>query len=181
MGWRKLMRKENDFERLFWKKIKSPVGDIFVGWIHKGLIRVNFIYGTTLKQILVDLKHEGFKPFTVTGGKAVDQLVEYFKGSRNKFSCKLIMRGTTFQIKVWNELLKISYGKNKSYGDIAKAIDNPKAVRAVGGACGANRIAIIIPCHRVIGSDGKLVGYGGGLDKKSWLLYHEAKREWNNV
>ncbi len=176
-----MIKKENNIERLFWKKIKSPIGDIFVGWSHKGLEIVNFIYGTSLKQILVDLKYKGFRPLTVTGGEGVDQLLEYFKGNRKKFKLKLHMRGTSFQMKVWNELLKISYGKSKSYAEIAKSIGNSKAVRAVGGACHANRISIVIPCHRVIGSDGKLVGYSGGLDKKRWLLYHEAKKEWNNV
>ncbi len=175
------MKRKNNIERLFWKKIKSPIGSIFVGWTQKGLIEVSFIRLRSLKGILLDLKHEGFKPFTVTGGKAVDQLAEYFKGFRERFSCKLVMKGTPFQMKVWNELLKIPYGATRSYGEVAKSIDNPKAVRAIGGACGANRISIIIPCHRVIGSDGKLVGYGGGLDKKSWLLYHEAKQAWNNV
>lgn len=176
-----MIKNENNIERLFWKKIKSPIGDIFVGWSHKGLEIVNFIYGTSLKQILVDLKHEGFRPLTVTGGEGVDQLLEYFKGNRKKFKLKLHMRGTPFQMKVWNELLKISYGKSKSYAEIAKAIGNLKAVRAVGGACHANRMSIVIPCHRVIGSNGKLVGYSGGLDKKRWLLYHEVKKEWNNV
>lgn len=162
-------------ERLFWKKIESPIGNIFIGWTKKGLLCVNFIQARSLKQILFDLIREGFKPFTVTEGREVDQLAEYFAGTRKEFSCKLDMRGSPFQIKVWNELLKIPYGTTRSYGEVAKAIGTPKASRAIGSANHANRISIFIPCHRVIGSNGRLVGYGGGLDRKRWLLNHEAK------
>lgn len=101
------------------------------------------------------------------------QLDEYFKGKRKSFSLKLQLEGTDFQKKVWAELMKIPFGKTASYKDIATAIGNQKAVRAVGGANGKNNIAIIIPCHRVIGADGSLVGFGGGLWRKVWLLNHE--------
>jgi methylated-DNA-[protein]-cysteine S-methyltransferase len=103
----------------------------------------------------------------------VEQLAEYFEGKRREFSLKLNPRGTDFQKRVWAELEKIPYGKTVSYGDIARAVGNPAAVRAVGGANGRNHIVVIIPCHRVIGSDGSLTGFGAGLWRKEWLLNHE--------
>ena len=100
----------------------------------------------------------------------------YFSGERSAFdSVKLAPFGTPFQISAWRALQTIPYGKTASYGDQAKKIGNPKAVRAVGGANNKNPIAIVIPCHRVIGSDGKMVGFGGGISTKEWLLQHEAK------
>jgi len=98
------------------------------------------------------------------------QLKEYFEGNRRKFDLPLETRGTEFQKKVWDELLKIPYGETKSYKDIAIAIGNEKACRAIGMANNKNHIPIIIPCHRVIGSNGKLVGYAGGLNVKEKLL-----------
>lgn len=98
------------------------------------------------------------------------QLKEYFDGSRVKFDLPLEVKGTEFQKKVWNELLKIPYGQTKSYKDIAIAIENERASRAVGMANNKNPIPIIIPCHRVIGSNGKLVGYAGGVNVKEKLL-----------
>ena len=103
------------------------------------------------------------------------QIEEYFQGKRREFQLLLRLEGTDFQKKVWQELIKIPYGKTASYGEIAKAIGNEKAVRAVGQANHRNPIAIVIPCHRVIGHDGSLTGYGGGLWRKEWLLRHEAK------
>jgi len=107
--------------------------------------------------------------------ECVQQLNEYFAGDRKEFSLNLILDGTDFQKKVWNQLMKISYGTAVSYKDVAKAIRNDKAFRAIGSANGRNNIAIIIPCHRVIAHDGTLGGYGGGLGKKEWLLDHEKK------
>jgi len=103
------------------------------------------------------------------------QLDEYFGGTRKAFSLPLRMEGTPFQRSVWRELLRIPFGETRSYRDIAMAIGRPKAIRAVGGANHRNPISIIVPCHRVIGSDGSLVGYGGGLRRKLWLLRHEAE------
>lgn len=107
--------------------------------------------------------------------EAYNQIDEYFKGKRKEFDLKLNVQGTDFQKKVWNALTEIPYGKVVSYKDIAKAVGNEKAVRAVGNSNNKNRIAIVIPCHRVIGSNGKLVGYAGGLHFKEWLLEHEKK------
>ena len=103
------------------------------------------------------------------------QLKEYFKGKRKDFTVPLVNPGTEFQLAVWKELLKIPYGSVKTYQEQADLLKNPGSVRAVAHANGSNRIAILIPCHRVIGSDGHLIGYGGGLERKRWLLDHEKK------
>ncbi len=104
---------------------------------------------------------------------AVEQLDDYFQGRRQQFSLPLAAEGTPFQQRVWQELLAIPYGRTVSYLDIARAIGRERAVRAVGAANGQNPISIIVPCHRVIGSNGQLTGYGGGLWRKEWLLDHE--------
>ena len=107
--------------------------------------------------------------------ECVEQLDEYFHGTRKEFTIKLQPQGTEFQKRVWNQLIKIPFGETASYKNVAEAIGKEKAVRAVGNANRSNNISIIIPCHRVIGNNGKLVGYGGGLDRKQWLLDHEAR------
>ncbi len=104
----------------------------------------------------------------------VNQLQEYFKGERTAFELKLNPQGTEFQKKVWQELLKIPFGKTLSYLDIAKRLGDPKTIRAAASANGKNPLWIIVPCHRVIGSDGSLTGYAGGLWRKKWLLEHES-------
>ena len=103
------------------------------------------------------------------------QLDEYFSGKRKEFDLNLNPKGTAFQLKVWSALQTVPYGKTQTYGYIAKAINNPKAVRAVGGANNRNPISIIIPCHRIIGANGKLVGYGGGVEVKKYLLNLEKQ------
>ena len=107
--------------------------------------------------------------------KAAQQIKEYFDGKRKKFSLPIAMHGTEFQMDVWEALQKIPYGETRSYKEIAELINRPKAVRAVGMANNRNPISIIVPCHRVIGHDGKLVGYGGGLPLKQYLLELEKK------
>jgi methylated-DNA-[protein]-cysteine S-methyltransferase len=102
------------------------------------------------------------------------QLKEYFAGKRREFNLPLRMQGTEFQQRVWRELTKIPFGETRSYGQLAKRLDNPNGSRAVGLANGRNPIAIIVPCHRVIGADGSLTGFGGGIDRKEWLLTHEG-------
>ncbi|HJO03374.1 MAG TPA: methylated-DNA--[protein]-cysteine S-methyltransferase [Acidobacteriota bacterium] len=104
------------------------------------------------------------------------QLAEYFAGERRTFSLPLALQGSVFQQRVWEQLQRIDYGATISYGELARRIGDPKAARAVGLANGANPIAIIIPCHRVIGSDGSLTGYGGGLERKRQLLELEGAR-----
>ena len=102
------------------------------------------------------------------------QLKEYFAGTRRSFDLPLRLQGTEFQQRVWQELTQIPYGETWSYGQLAKRIGKPSASRAVGLANGRNPISILVPCHRVIGADGSLTGYGGGLERKQWLLAHEG-------
>jgi methylated-DNA-[protein]-cysteine S-methyltransferase len=106
---------------------------------------------------------------------AARQLKEYFAGTRREFELPLRMDGTEFQERVWRELTKIPFGETRSYGQLAKRLNNPNGSRAVGLANGRNPIAIIVPCHRVIGADGSLTGFGGGIDRKEWLLAHEGQ------
>jgi methylated-DNA-[protein]-cysteine S-methyltransferase len=105
---------------------------------------------------------------------AVAQLNAYFAGERRDFDLPMRMAGTDFQRRVWAELCAIPYGETISYGELARRVGNPRASRAVGLANGRNPIAIVVPCHRVNGADGSLTGYGGGLERKVWLLEHEA-------
>ena len=143
----------------------SPIGTIELRGTRSGITSLAFARPKTAKSypVPVYIKH------------ALKQVDEYFLGKRKKFSLKLDFKGTDFQKKVWRELLKIPYGETASYRDIAEAIGKKKAFRAVGNANRINRISIIIPCHRVIGSSGELIGYGGGLWRKKWLIEHEKK------
>ncbi|PVW15098.1 methylated-DNA--[protein]-cysteine S-methyltransferase [Marixanthomonas spongiae] len=106
--------------------------------------------------------------------KTMEQLTEYFEGSRQTFNIPLNPNGTKFQKKVWQQLQSIPFGKTTSYQKMANALGDPKVIRAAASANGKNPISIIIPCHRVIGSDGSLTGYAGGLHRKKWLLQHES-------
>jgi methylated-DNA-[protein]-cysteine S-methyltransferase len=114
-------------------------------------------------------------PKTTAIKECIKQLEEYFAGKRFVFTLELAQEGTAFQQSVWKELLNIPYGQTISYLELSKRLGNVKAIRAVGTANGSNNISIIAPCHRVIGSNGSLVGYGGDLWRKKWLLEHEAK------
>ena len=104
---------------------------------------------------------------------AITQLDEYFSGSRRDFELPLDLQGTEFQVAAWNALAGIPYGRTASYGQQAASIGRPKAVRAIGGANGRNPVAIVLPCHRIVGADGSLTGFGGGIEVKKWLLDHE--------
>lgn len=106
--------------------------------------------------------------------RGIAQLGEYFEGRRQEFDLPLVFRGTRFQQRVWEALRQIPFGQTSSYGELAQRVGSPGASRAVGSADAQNPIAIIVPCHRVIGADGDLVGYGGGLERKHWLLRHEG-------
>jgi O-6-methylguanine DNA methyltransferase len=106
--------------------------------------------------------------------EVASQLDDYFNGKLRQFNIPLDLRGTTFQRQVWNLLCDIPWGETRSYGHIAKALGRPKAARAVGRAVGTNPVSIVVPCHRIIGSNGALTGYGGGLDRKEALLKLEA-------
>lgn len=164
----------------FLGKINTPFGEMLACVSDSGLFLFEFTdrkkYENQLKSLRKYSKTEmvlGTHKFLRTLQNQID---EFFSGKREEFDIPLFPNGTEFQKKVWDSLLTIPYGKTVSYSDIAKNIGNPKAVRAVANAIGANKIAIIIPCHRVIGADGTLTGYGGGLDKKKYLLNIEKNR-----
>ena len=144
---------------------KSPIGDLVVNVTERGVSEIYFSDEAAAS--------EAKESAILTACLA--QLAEYFDGVRAEFSVPLDLKGTPFQLDVWRVLLQIQYGATASYGGVAAAIGRPKAVRAVGGANHNNPVSIIVPCHRVIGSDGSLTGYGGGLHRKRWLLDHEAK------
>lgn len=131
---------------------------------------------TALKEIRLGARSKASaeRPATELLDRAVRQLTEYFEGTRRDFDLPLEPEGTPFQIRVWRELRKIPYGRTITYGELASRVGNPSAARAVGASNGRNPLPIVIPCHRVIGSGGKLVGYGGGLPTKSWLLRLES-------
>lgn len=105
----------------------------------------------------------------------IEQLIQYFQGERRNFEIPVNQEGTNFQQGVWQELMNIQYGKTISYLELSRRLGDPKAIRAVAAANGKNHVAIVVPCHRVIGSKNDLVGYGGGLWRKKWLLEHEQK------
>ncbi|WP_297440761.1 methylated-DNA--[protein]-cysteine S-methyltransferase [Sulfurimonas sp.] len=145
----------------------SPIGSIKFVCTAKHLVQMNF----------TDLVYENPKIYTKIASTCRAQLDEYFSKTRETFFLPILFeKGTDFQRSVWNALQNIPYGETRSYKDIANKIGNPKAVRAVGGANNKNPIGIVVPCHRVIGSSGKLVGYAGGLDKKEMLLKLEGKK-----
>lgn len=142
---------------------KSPIGFIEISSAENKIVSIFF----------VDQDRTVQKPRTDVEIICIDELNAYFEGKIHQFSFPVKMNGTDFQCKVWNELLNITYGETISYGELSKRIKNPAAIRAVGSANGSNPLSIVVPCHRVIGSNGKLIGYGGGLWRKKWLLDHE--------
>lgn len=144
--------------------INSPIGPLTIGEEDGKIIEISFGNLETCDTI---------KETTVLR-QAKEQLEEYFAGTRTVFQLPLSLKGTPFQEKVWAALCEIPYGSTASYLDIAVAVGNPKAVRAVGMANHRNPVSIVVPCHRVIGKSGSLVGYGGGLDAKKWLLHREG-------
>jgi methylated-DNA-[protein]-cysteine S-methyltransferase len=107
--------------------------------------------------------------------QCIDELIEYFAGNRRNFSVAINQEGTEFQQRVWKELYEVPFGKNLSYGELAKKMGDPTAVRAAAAANGKNKIAIIVPCHRIVGADRSLVGYAWGKARKKWLLQHEFR------
>ncbi len=145
----------------------SEIGTLEVAGTKQGISSLSFVQD--MESDAADV-HKCLEP-------CITQLDQYFHGTLNKFSLPLDMQGTDFQKQVWKALLDIPYGMTKSYGDIARKIGNRNASRAVGNANNKNKIAIIIPCHRVIGSDGSLTGYATGIWRKEWLLEHERKSE----
>ncbi len=142
---------------------ESPIGWIEIGSSENEILSLRF----------VDQPRIEFTDFPVVDA-AMRQISEYFKGAQRSFNLPLALHGTSFQRQVWEHLLNIPYGQVTTYQEIAEAIGRPQAVRAVGAANARNPISIIVPCHRVIGSDGSLTGYGGGIWRKEWLLRHEG-------
>ena len=120
----------------------------------------------------VEISYEGTNRFIL---QVKNELTEYLSGKRKTFGIKLAPIGTDFQLSVWEELKKIPYGSTISYAELAENLGKPESIRAAANANGKNKIAIIIPCHRVIGADGKLTGYAGGQERKKWLIEHEKK------
>lgn len=142
---------------------QTPIGTLEIAGNAAGIISIDFVENRRKidREIHQDLQN------------CITQLDEYFNGKRREFSVVYQLHGTDFQKKVWQQLTRIPFGETASYREIAIAIGNQKAVRAVGNANKNNKIPIIIPCHRIIGSNGKLTGYAGGLWRKQWLLEHE--------
>lgn len=141
----------------------SPVGDLLIESKENKIITVNFLKTSKEDQQVTPVIEQ-----------CISELDEYFFEGRKFFTVELQFTGSDFQNKVWNELLTIPYGRTLSYMELAIRLGDINTIRAVGLANGQNPIAIIVPCHRVIGKNGDLVGYGGGLDKKEWLLQHEG-------
>lgn len=173
------------------RTLETPLGPMLAGSIaragERALCLLEFVNRPALPRSLADLE----RPFGVAArpdgpadpcpllDEAASQLAAYFAGARTDFDLPLSTPGTEFQNRVWAELLRIPCGTTISYGQLAEYVGSPGAQRAVGAANGRNRIAIIIPCHRVIESTGNLRGYGGGLQRKKWLLDHETRMSGN--
>ena len=161
------------------QQITTPIGRMFAVADNRGLVLCEFHDRPMLPVQLQRVER-------ICGGQPVDgsnaileqtqrELSEYFLGQREDFTIPLILDGTPFQSRVWRQLLEIPFGKTTSYDAIADRVGRPGAARAVGRANGDNRIAIIVPCHRVINADGTMSGYGGGKHRKRWLLSHEKR------
>jgi len=160
---------------------KTKIGELVLGSFEGNLCLLDFRY-RKMRRVVDDRLKRGLKADFIEEDsdiieKTRTELDEYFQEKRQEFNIPIQMVGTDFQKSVWNALLKVTYGTTSSYVQLAKKINNEKAVRAVAGANGANAIAIIIPCHRIIGSSGELVGYAGGLTTKKYLLTLEQKQE----
>jgi AraC family transcriptional regulator of adaptative response/methylated-DNA-[protein]-cysteine methyltransferase len=159
--------------------IKTPLGEMIAGATDEGICLLEFTdrrmlpteYKDLVRLLKMDME-DGENKHLKTLKK---QLKEYFDGKRKEFTIPLVTPGSEFQKAVWKELQNIEFGSTRSYHEQAIALGRPDSVRAVANANGMNRISILIPCHRVIGSDGRLTGYGGGLKRKKWLLDHEKK------
>lgn len=143
----------------------TDIGTLEVTGTEHGIVSVVFVNKVDTKAACT----------TSVVQQCITELSQYFGGRRTAFSVLLDPTGTVFRMLVWRALQNIPFGQTRRYKDVAAAIDRPRSAHAVGGAVGHNPIAIIIPCHRVIGSDGSLTGYAGGLDRKRWLLEHERR------
>jgi len=156
---------------MYYTHVPSPVGRLLLASDGVALTQLAFVEGRYATAPEPEWQ-AAEAPFAET----IRQLRAYFAGDLTSFDLPLAPEGTEFQLSVWKALLDIPYGKTTSYGEVARRIGKPHAVRAVGAANGQNPIAIVVPCHRVIGADGRLTGYGGGLDVKQRLLFLEQKQ-----
>lgn len=147
---------------------ESPIGMLKIGGTEKYIGELTFVDNS-------DQLTYGEPGITEIMHQCTEQLIEYFHGTRKNFDIPVYQEGTEFQLRVWSELMEIPYGKTISYMDLAKRLGDPKVIRAAASTNGKNNIAIIVPCHRVIGSDRTLTGYSGGLWRKKWLLGLEFK------
>lgn len=158
-------------------RFATPLGAMFVCATEEGVCLLEFTDRRMLETEFRDLQKRLNAQILVGENEHTKQtqreINDYFLGKRTQFEVSLVMPGTDFQVMVWNELLKIPYGKTISYQQQSINLEKPKAIRAVATANGCNRIAIIIPCHRVVGKNGELTGYAGGLERKRWLIQHE--------
>ena len=163
-------------ETLYYSKFNSPVGPMIVGVSHRGLVLLEFDRGNFPPLEKGKKPQVSWHESKEETREYVSELEEYFGGKRREFTIPLDLRGTAFQKRCWKALLSIPFGETRSYGDIAKMVGKPRASRAVGGANHSNNMCIVIPCHRVIASDGTLGGYGGpgGLKLKRKLLELEG-------
>jgi len=171
-------------EMLFFTTLASTIGPLFLAASNRGLVALEFEARSGGQPSIrpnprnrrqeIEKKRIAFEPSERRLRPYVRELEEYFSGRRRKFTFPLDLRGTEFQLACWRALLAIPYGETRTYADIARAVGQPKAFRAVGVANNRNPIAIVVPCHRVIASDGTLCGYGGGLEIKRRLLELEG-------
>jgi len=161
--------------------LTSPLGTMLAVASDTGLCLLEFMDRRALENELIRMRKRFGAPIVAGASTVLDQtkreMGEYFEGERKDFGVPLDLRGSEFQLKVWNALREIPYGRTESYGQMARRIGKPSAVRAIGRANGTNQVAVIVPCHRVIGADGTLTGYGGGLWRKEWLLEREGVRK----
>ncbi len=159
-------------------RIPSPLGVLIAAAVNDELCALEFsdrdLLSTELEEIRSTLNGTIVEGECILFARLRNQLDEYFTGKRQTFDLPIRLVGSDFQQSVWRALLEIPYGTTRSYKEQAQWLGRPDAVRAVAHANGQNRIAIVVPCHRVIGSDGSLIGYGGGLDRKRWLLNLES-------
>lgn len=182
---RRCATNHHDDHHGYYDIVDSPPGLLFVGGSAAGVHRVAFLDGRDAEaDCLALLEREAGGPGVRDAGAAspvVAQLGEYFAGERERFELPLAARGTEFQRRVWEALSRVPYGRTATYGEIAGATGRPSAARAVGAASGRNPLAIVVPCHRIVGADGALTGYGGGLTRKAWLLEQEARASRSGV
>ncbi len=161
------------------RPIETPLGPMLAAANEAGLALCEFadrpMLPTQIERVQLELHDEIANAPHRYLDQAERELDEYFKAERETFTVPLLIEGSPFQQAVWRELLEIPFGRTTSYGDVALRVGRPDGARAVGRANGDNRIAIIIPCHRVINADGTLSGYGGGRRRKQWLLRHEQR------